>query len=90
MYQKTIFTLLLFLAPIAFIEQNKNSNSSQINSNKYFEISNDNYHLIDRLFEANEENSIEIKIVGKKEISYLRKDIAHLTKHIFITLKIWI
>ena len=61
MYQKTIFTLLLFLAPIAFIEQNKNSNSSQINSNKYFEISNDNYHLIDRLFEANEENSIEIK-----------------------------
>ena len=61
MYQKTIFTLLLFLAPIAFIEQTINSNSSQINSNKYFEISNDNYHLIDRLFEANEENSIEIK-----------------------------
>ena len=60
MYQKTIFTLLLFLAPIAFIEQTINSNSSQINSNKYFEISNDNYHLIDRLFEANEENSIEI------------------------------
>ena len=90
MYQKTIFTSLLFLAPIAFIEQTKNSNSSQINSNKYFEISNDNYHLIDRLFEANEENSIEIKIVGKKEISYLRNDIAHLTKNFFITFKRWI
>ena len=82
--------MLLFLAPIAFNEQTKNSNSFQINSNKYFEISNDNYHLINRLFEDNEENNIEIKIVGKKGISYLRNDIAHLTKNFFITFKKWI
>ena len=61
MYKKTIFTLLLFLAPIAFIEQTKYDSSSQVNSNKYVKIGNDNYHLIDRLFEGNEENSIEIK-----------------------------
>ena len=60
MYKKTILTLLLFLAPIALIEQAKHDNSSQINSNKYVRINNDNYHLIDSLFEANE-NSIEIK-----------------------------
>ena len=64
MYKKTLFTLLLFLAPIAFIEQTKNNNSSQIISNKYVKI--DNYHLIDRLFEANEEISIEIKNCWKE------------------------
>ena len=61
MYKKTIFTLLLFLAPIAFIEQAKHDSSSQVNSNKNVKIDNDNYHLVDRLFEANEENSIELK-----------------------------
>ena len=61
MHKKTIFTLLLFLAPIAFIEKIKDNNFSQINSNKYVKIGNDNYQLIDSLFEANEENSIEIK-----------------------------
>ena len=61
MYKKTIFTLLLFLAPIAFIEQTKHDYFSQINSNKYVKIGNDNYQLIDSLFEANKENSIEIK-----------------------------
>ena len=61
MFKKTIVTLLLFLAPIAFIEQTKQDNSSQIISNKYVRIGNDNHHLIDNLFEADEENSIEIK-----------------------------
>ena len=61
MYKKTIFTLLLFLAPIALIELNKDNNLFQINSNKYVRIGNDNYQIIDTLFEANEENSIEIK-----------------------------
>ena len=61
MYKKTIFTLLLFLTPIAFIEQIKFDSSSQVNSNKYIKISNDNYRLINTLFEGNEENSIEIK-----------------------------
>ena len=59
MYKKTIFTLLLFLAPIAFIEQTKYDSSSQVNSNKYVKIG--NYNLINRLFEDNEKNSIEIK-----------------------------
>jgi len=61
MYKKTLFTLLLFLAPIAFFEQIKHDNSFQINSNKYVKIANNNYQLIDSLFEGNEENSIEIK-----------------------------
>ena len=61
MYKKTIFTLILFLAPIAFIEQTKDNYFSQINSNKYVKAVNDNYQQIDSLFEANAENSIEIK-----------------------------
>ena len=60
MYKKTIFTLLLFLAPIGFIEQSKHKSSSQIISEKYISIGNTNHHLIDRLSKANEENSIEI------------------------------
>ena len=59
MYKKTIFTLLLFLVPIGFIEQSKHKSSSQIISEKYVSIGNINHHLIDRLFEANENNSIE-------------------------------
>ena len=61
MYKKNIFTLLLFLAPIAFIEKTKDNNFSQINSNKYVKIGSYNYQPIDSLFKANEENSIEIK-----------------------------
>jgi len=61
MYKKTLFTLLLFLAPMAFIEQNKQDSSSQIISNEYVRIGNNNSHPIDSLFEANKENSIEIK-----------------------------
>ena len=61
MYKKIIFTLLVFLAPIAFIEQTKNDGSSEIKSKKYVKISNMNHHLNERLFEANVENSIEIK-----------------------------
>ena len=61
MHKKTIFTLLLFLTQLAFIEQIKDNNFSQINSNKYVKNGNDNYQLIDSLFEANAENIIEIK-----------------------------
>ena len=61
MYKKIIFTLLLFLAPIGFIEQSKHNSSSQIISDEYFRIGSINHHLVDRLFETNEENSIEIK-----------------------------
>ena len=61
MYKKTILTLLLFLAPIAFIETTKHDNSFQIHSDEYLRIGNNNYHLNDRLFQANGEQSIEIK-----------------------------
>ena len=61
MFKKFIVTLLLFFAPIAFIEQTKQDSFSQIISNKYVRSGNDNHHLIDSLFEADEENSIEIK-----------------------------
>jgi len=61
MFKKTIFTLLIFFAPIGFIEQSKHKISSKIISNEYVRIGNINHHLIDRLFEADEENSIEIK-----------------------------
>ena len=61
MYIKPTFTLLIFFAPIAIIEKTKDNNFSQINSNKYVKVDNDNYQLIDSLFEANKENSIEIK-----------------------------
>ena len=62
MYKKTIFTLLLFLVSIALIEHNKHDSSSPINNNKYVKIRNDNHHhLINRLFEGDKENIIEIK-----------------------------
>ena len=35
MYKKTIFALLFFLTPIAFIEQLKNDSSSKIINNKF-------------------------------------------------------
>ena len=60
MYKKTLFTLLLFLTPIAFIEKTINDSSLQMNSKEYVRIGNNNY-LINSLFEANEKNSIEIK-----------------------------
>ena len=60
MYKKTLFTLLLFLVPVAFIEQNNQDSSSEIINNEYVRIGNNN-HPIDKFFETNEENSIEIK-----------------------------
>ena len=59
MYKKTIFTLLLFLAPIAFIEHLKKDSSSQI-INKYDITEKYNLHSIDSLFEG-DEYRIEIK-----------------------------
>ena len=61
MYKKTIFTLLLFLAPMAFIEHTKHDSSSQIKSTEHVTIANDIHSIVYRLFEADEQNSIEIK-----------------------------
>ena len=60
MYKKIIFTLLFFLAPIAFVEQLKNDSSSQIINNKFNLIKKNNLHLKDNFFE-DDENRIELK-----------------------------
>ena len=43
-------------------------------------IRKNNLNLEDSLFEASEDNSIALKIYGKKEIYHLTNDIAHLAK----------
>ena len=64
MYKKTVFTLLLFLVPISFIEHLKKDSSSQI-INKYDITEKYNLHSIDSLFEG-DENRIEIKNCWEK------------------------
>ena len=66
MHKKTIFTLLLFLAPIAFFDQPKQNSSSLIINNKNDIVERNNLQLINSLFKANEENSIEIKDCWEK------------------------
>ena len=61
MYKKTIFTLLLFLAPIGIIEKHKKDNSHQIINYVYNMVKKNHLHQIDNLFEANEEKKIRIK-----------------------------
>ena len=60
MYKKTLFTLLIFFAPIAFIERLDKDSKSQIINNKYDMIKKNNPYLINSLFE-NDENIILIK-----------------------------
>ena len=60
MYKKTIFTLLLFIAPVAFIEQLNKDSSYQIINSKYDIIKKNNLHLTDNLCKDNE-HRIEIK-----------------------------
>ena len=66
MYKKTIFTLLLFIDPIAVIEQLKKINLSQIVSSKYDIIEKNNLHLTDNLCKDNE-NRIETKKFWEEE-----------------------
>ena len=61
MYKKTIFTLLLFLAPIGIIEQHKKDSSTQIINYEYNMIKKNHLHQIDDLFKANEKKNITIK-----------------------------
>ena len=65
MYKKTLFTLLIFFAPIAFIEQLDKDSKSQIINNKYDMIKKNNPNIINRLFE-NDENIILIKDCWEK------------------------
>ena len=65
MYKKTLFTLLIFFAPIAFIEQLDKDSKSQIINNKYDMIKKNNPNLINSLFE-NDENIILIKDCWEK------------------------
>ena len=50
MYKKTIFTLLLFLAPIGIIEQHKKDSSPRIINYEYNMIKKNHLHQIDDLF----------------------------------------
>ena len=68
MYKKTIFTLLLFLAPIGIIEQHKKDRSPQIFNYEYNIKEKNNLHLIDNLFEANEEQNITIKNCWEEDL----------------------
>ena len=61
MYKKTIFTLLLFLAPIDIVEQYKKDSSHRTINYQYNMIKKNHLHQIDDLFEANEEKKITIK-----------------------------
>tara|TARA_B100002052_G_scaffold60583_1_gene53641 strand:- start:791 stop:1039 length:249 start_codon:yes stop_codon:yes gene_type:complete len=61
MYKKTIFTLLLFLAPIGIIEQHKKDSSPRIINYEYNMIKKNYLHQIDDLFKANEKKNITIK-----------------------------
>ena len=61
MYKKTIFTLLLFLAPIGIIEKHKKDGSPRIINYEYNLIKKNHLHQIDDLFKANEEKNITIK-----------------------------
>ena len=61
MYKKTIFTLLLFVAPIGIIEQHKKNNSPRIINYEYNMIKKNHLHQIDDLFKANEKKNITIK-----------------------------
>ena len=61
MFKKIIITLLIFFAPIAVIENHKKEKSSQIHIKNSDMIKKNNLKLVESLFDANEENSIEIK-----------------------------
>ena len=61
MYKKTIFTLLLFLAPIGIIEQHKKDSSPRIINYEYNMIKKNHLNQIDDLFKANDKKNITIK-----------------------------
>ena len=65
MYKKTLVTLLIFFAPIAFIEQLDKDSKSQIINNKYDMNKKNKLNLIDSLFE-HDENMILIKDCWEK------------------------
>ena len=81
MYKKTIFTLLLFLAPISIIAQLKKDNSPRIINYEYNMIKKNHLHQIDDLFKANEEKNITIKnfleedLLSQKRYCSFRKKI---------------
>ena len=61
MYKKNYIYFASVMTPIGIIEQYKKERSLQIINYEYDIIEKNNLHLIDSLFEANEENRITIK-----------------------------
>ena len=66
MGRKIIITFLIFFAPIAFIEQHKTDNSSQLAIEKLNMNGKSNFHLSYRLFDINKKNSLEIQSCWEK------------------------
>ena len=89
MYKKTIFTLLLFIDPIAVIEQLKKINLSQIVSSKYDIIEKNNLHLTDNLCKDNE-NRIETKKFWEEEDLLSHQRYSSSKKIFFMIFKKWI
>ncbi len=61
MYKRIFITFLIFFAPIALVEQHKNTESSKLAMKKFNMIEKTNLYFVDSIFEANKENSIEIR-----------------------------
>tara|TARA_B100000073_G_scaffold47639_1_gene35150 strand:- start:2163 stop:2423 length:261 start_codon:yes stop_codon:yes gene_type:complete len=61
MYKKALISFLIFLAPIAWIEQNKKEKYYQTKTKQLEMTEKNNHNLVDLLFEPNKETSIEVK-----------------------------
>ena len=57
MYKKIIITFLVFFSPLAWLEQQKTDKSSQKNTEIFDILKNNNPHIVDNFFDANEENN---------------------------------
>ena len=73
MYKKIIITFLIFLTPIAFIEQQNKNKSSQLSIKQLNCIKNSNLNRLELLFNANKENKIVMKNCWKEEVLVSQK-----------------
>ena len=77
-----IIIFLISLPPVTIIEQYK---SSQLTIKHFNMIKKNNLYLVKLLYDDNKKNSIDIKDFREEEDFVSQKDIANLTKNLFIT-----
>jgi len=87
MYKKNYIYFASVVAPIGIIEQYKKDRAPQIINYEYDILEKNNLHLIDSLFEANEENRITIKNFWEEGDLLSQKRYWSSSKKIFITFK---